>query len=429
MKRKRKPIIRPVFRFCALMSVAIAGALGTGCVSARMSDHQSNRMFREGRYLDAAARLEKAYEKKGPGHNDALLYLLDIGLSLHAAGEYEESNKWFLLADQLAEIKDYTSLAEEGATLLTGENTKNYKGEDFEKVLINTYLAINFAMLGRYEDAVVEAKRVNRKLHLMITEGKRKYQYNAFARYLSGVMYEADGLLQDAYIDYKQTLQLESDFPHLGRDLWRMAWALRMPDEARDWALRFNLTQEQMDEQKELVRSRSGKGEIIVIFQNGISPIKRPNPSFHRVPKFYPRANPVDYARVEINGRKAGRTHLLHDIESTAIRNLDEKYGAIIAKRIAGIAAKEVVAHQIGRQAGEGWGMLASLVMHVSDQADLRSWNLLPRDLQIARFVVEPGEHKVQLSTAGVVRKFPEQTVTVEPGKKVFLNFRYTPSY
>src|SRR6185503_7847510 len=142
--------------------------------------------------------------KQGENGRDLLLYLLDLGLSLHSAGRYEESNQAFLKADKIAEIKDYTSLSTEGATLLTSENIKDYKGEDFEKVLINTYLAMNYALMGDYENALVEARRVNHKLHLMVSEGQRKYKQNAFARYLSAVLYEAEGEWNDAYIDYKK---------------------------------------------------------------------------------------------------------------------------------------------------------------------------------------------------------------------------------
>src|SRR4051812_46821822 len=101
-----------------------------------MSDHVSDRLFRDGDYDAAAESLRKGLASQGESGRDRLLYLLDLGLALHSAGKYEESNKLFLEADKLAEIKDYTSLAAEATTLLVSENTKDYKGEDFEKVLI-----------------------------------------------------------------------------------------------------------------------------------------------------------------------------------------------------------------------------------------------------------------------------------------------------
>jgi hypothetical protein len=63
----------------------------------------------------------------------------------------------------------------------------------------------------------------------------------------------------------------------------------------------------------------------------------------------------------------------------------------------------------------------------VSDQADVRSWNLLPRDLQIVRIPVEPGNHTVRLQPVGAAAAGREKTVQVRKGQKVFVNFRYMP--
>lgn len=213
-----------------MFSIFAAGLLLQSCASSRMSDTQSDSLFRKGQYDEAAERLQKGLEKVGLDGRDGLLYLFDIGLSLHAAGKYNESNKYFLQADQLAEIKDYTSLSTEAATLLTSDNIKQYKGEDFENVLISVYLSMNYAFLGNREDALVEARRVNRKLYLMKTDGKRNYKQNAFARYLSAILYEADQEWNDAYLDYKFTADLVPDFPGVGIDQWAMAARLHMSD-------------------------------------------------------------------------------------------------------------------------------------------------------------------------------------------------------
>ncbi len=418
-----------------------------GCVSARMTDRETSRLFRVGQYRGAAARLEKGLQEEGENSRDELLYLLDLGLALHSAGDWEESNRVFLKADQIADIKDYTSLSREAATLLTSDNIQHYKGEDHEKVLINTYLAINFALLGKREEALVEARRVNHKLSLMVSQGKRKYKQNAFARYLSAILYESEGEYNDAYIDYQETWKLRPDFPGLGSDLWRMAYALRMQDHQERWDREFSLTTEQHEQAKKLLRARTSGdsssssseawGEIIVIYQNGISPIKRPNPQFQMVPKFYPRRNPIRSAEVFVDGASVGRPSVLMDIEKTAMTQLDEKYAGIVARKVAGIVAKEVVSNQVERLTkSEFLGGLTRILLYVSDQADLRSWNLLPRDLQILRVPVSPGLHEVTLKPnsssqlagdSGGGAGF-KKVVQVGPSRKVFLSFRSMPS-
>ncbi len=431
----------------ALAVFALAWGALTGCSSARMSDHESDSLFRQGKYEEAADRLEKGFQKEGEESRDALLYLLDIGLSLSSSGKYEESIKAFLKADKIAEIKDYTSLATESATLLTSDNIKDYQGEDFEKVLINAYLALNYAMLGNTEDALVEARRVNHKLYMMKTDGKRNYEYSAFARYLSGVLYEAEGDFNNAYIDYKEVYRIRPEFPGLGRDLWRTAWQSHLRDEMEEWDEAFHLTKEDHDEAKKVAtRSQNGEkmGEIIVVYQNGISPIKRPHPNFASIPKFYPRANPIMSAEVEIahvpavvlasdqaapapEWKKVGSPGMLDDVEKAAIEALDEKYAGIVARKVAGVVAKEVVGYEIAKKTDSPLlGALAKMALYASDQADLRSWNLLPHDFQLLRVPVEPGTYRVRALPGGQ-SPTSDKTIQVLAGKKVFVTFRYMP--
>jgi hypothetical protein len=247
----------------------------------------------------------------------------------------------------------------------------------------------------------------------MITDGQRKYKQNAFARYLSAILYESQGDWNNAYVDYKMTHDLEPGFPGLGRDLWRIALLQHDRDDQEEWDTEYHLTDADHAEAKKLLKRSPAMGEIVVLYENGISPVKSPNP--------------VSYAEVFVGTGRKGVTSKLHDIETTAIQNLDEKYGGMIAKKIAGVVAKEVVADQVEKRTKSPFlGFLARVGMYASDQADVRSWNLLPRDLQILRIPIEAGTYTVSLDPVGVP-PLPPKTIQVGPGKKVFVNFRYMP--
>jgi hypothetical protein len=401
-------------------------ALLQGCASTRMSDTVSDSLFRAQQYDQAAQHLEAGLAKAGEDSKDSLLYTLDIGLSLHSAGKYEESNKYFTRADQLAEIKDYTSLSKEAATLLVSDNIKDYKGEDFENVLISTYMSMNYALMGNNEDALVEARRVNQKLYMMVSEGKRKYKQNAFARYISAIMYEDNGAYDDAYVDYKNTHDLQPGFHGLGRDLWRCAKINGIDEDLEKWDQEYHLTK--LDHEEAMrVAPKSDLGEIIVIYENGISPIKKPNPQFQETPKFYPRYNPVSYANIEINGQIMGTTAMLENIEATAIENLQEKWGGIVAKKIGGLVAKGAVGYGVARATNSPvLGELAALLLVKADSADVRSWNLLPHDLQIFRIPVVAGTYAVRALPVGG-RASGSKTIQVGKHQHVFVNFRYMP--
>ncbi len=398
----------------------------SACQSARVSDREIDNLFRGGKYEEAATRLEAGYRKHGEeAGKDSLLYLLDLGLTRHQAGQFEESNRAFLKADEVAEIKDYTQLSVEAAVLISSDLLKAYKGEEFENVMISTYLAMNYALLGKSEDARVEARRVNRKLERMVTEGKRKYQQNAFARYLSGILYEADGNWNSAYIDYKKTWELNRDAPGLGKALWRVA---------RRGGFREDLPRWEGEYGEEVRSAAPPRAEIIVFYQNGISPRKLPNPDFSSLPRFYSRKNPAVAAQVELVGQSGvqAKTQMLYDIEQVAIQNLEEKYGSLVAKKLAGLIVKETLADQIERSTKSPLaGFLARVAMYASDQADCRSWALLPKDLQMARLEVQPGVHEIRLTPLGPfgerLEPLPGKVVSVAAGQKVFVNFRYLP--
>ena len=51
----------------------------------------------------------------------------------------------------------------------------------------------------------------------------------------------------------------------------------------------------------------------------------------------------------EINGQIAGQTAMLHNIEATAIENLDEKWGGLVAKKVAGLVAKGAVGYGVAK--------------------------------------------------------------------------------
>jgi uncharacterized protein len=424
-------------RLAFAIGFAALGAQLTACSSARMSDKESDSLFERGSYDDAARHLQAGLDKQGgESSRDGLLYMLDLGLSLHSAGHYDESNKIFARTDKLAEIKDYTSISKEAATLLVSENIQDYKAEEFENVLISTYLSMNYALEGNVEDALVEARRVNQKLYMMVSEGKRKYQQSAFARYLSAILYESEGDWNDAYVDYKNTLQLAPGYPGLGRDLWRMALANENEEDMLKWDSQFQLTAEDHASARKLLSHKEpgkAEGEIVILYENGISPVKRPNPQFNSVPKFYARFNPVSYARVLIRPastqeyHSAGATARLDDVQAMAIENLNEKYGAIVAKKIGGMVAKGAVGYGVAKLTNSPLlGELAGLVLYKADTADTRSWNLLPQSLQILRIPVEPGTYDVDVNPVGG-RSLPVKTIQVGPGKKVFVDFRYSP--
>lgn len=378
------------------------------------SDYRNN--LRDGRPSEAAHIIKDQAFKDG---DNQILYLFEYGTAEQMARDYEESNKALLQAEDLTEIKDYHSVSRIAGSLLLNEGMVQYKGDDYEKVLLNGMLAINYLMMGKLEEAQVETRKLNDKLYKYRYEGKKNYQQNPFAFYLSALIWEANRDWDSAYIDYKKAYELNPHIGYLKEDLIRSAIAARRGEDLEDWRKKFPGIKP---------ADLKNNGEVVLIYQQGWGPTKKPHPNFSRIPKLYPNYSRTVKARLEVEGGPSELSQQIVDITDIAIKQLDEQYAELIAMRVAGIGTKAVVADQI-RQRNQALGQLAWIASNMMDKADLRQWISLPSSFQIAKLRLKPGHYKVRVvgldSSGQPTGELMEWTdIQVEAKRKTFLNWR-----
>ena len=429
--------------------------------------------FYKGKYMDAAKALLPHVNKED---KDQLLFMMECGLMLHAAGDYANSNKVLLGAADLSE-KIATSISKEAAALLLNETKTNYLGEDFERVLIHMYLGINFLMLDDPDNARVEFKKVNDLLRDVEQTAGREYKQNVMAKYLTGIAFETVADLRNddndrefAYVEYKQIYELMPELELVHGDLQRLAKKLENTEDYNKWAAKFN----------EKHKIPKNAGELIMLYQAGQGAIKvsrgklledkSMNASIkvslngmpmkqgvsiaavlfalktaeHPIPKFKKRSDKIDHLVISINGKDIGKTELLENIEDTAVKNMEDSYSRMYTKFAAGIAAKAVASvaagivakkaaeqvKQLGAFAGiigavAGAGTGAALASQI--QPDLRCWHTLPANLQLGRVYLKPGKYDIEIkfiNSAGDVDRTEKQAVEIKEGKKTLLNYR-----
>jgi len=395
-----------------------------GCATYQSKVGTARHNLISGRYAEAVRDLEPLANEEG---DDQLLYLLDYATALQLAGRYNDSIKAFIKASQIADIKDYHSLSRITGSLLLNEGMVQYKGEDYEKLLIHVYLAQSFAFQGDSEGALVETRRLDEILNKYRIEAKRDYEQNAFAVYLSGILWENDHKWDDAYIAYKRVHQLNSGINLLKKDLLRTSRASQRYEDVTNWQRAFPATS--IDQWYKDRRT----GELILVYHQGRAPIKKPHPNSYRFPKLFPVPSATQGAVLKIksmSGQARGEvtSEKIYSVQDVAIKTLDDAYAGLVAKRIGGVVAKEVVADQI-RQKNETLGAIAWIGMHLADQADLRQWSTLPESFQIARYHLDEGAYKVSVQgidgTGQPTSEFmPEKDIVVKGGKKTFVLWR-----
>lgn len=389
------------------------------CATYQSKVATSRSLLERGKALEAADTLRPLAETED---GDQLVYLLDYATSLQAAGRFEESNRQFLKADQLAERMDYHSVTRVAGSLLLNEETKQYKGDTFEKIFINAQLAMNFLEMGNLESALVEARRMNEKYAKLRQEEKKDFELNPLGRYLSALAWEADGNYDSAAIAYTETYQIGGlEIEGLAQDLLRITKLARRENEYKKWKKTFpDITEDPAWFDRK-------KGELVILVQQGWGPRKTFSRTDVRWPELRPVRTETRRIRAQLN-QKSVESQVLYNVESAAIRTLEDDRLSLLGRRLTGIVAKEVTAQEIHRR-NELLGIFAWLFMHLSDRADLRQWSTLPESVQIIRLPLDPGSYDLELQGLDVSGSLTEERhertgVVIKARQKTFVTWR-----
>ena len=372
--------------------------------------------------------------KKKYGSNKELLFLLDSAMINMMCGNYEKSNEYFHRAEALTEELWTKSITKETAAFLLNDYTVPYAGEDFEKALINLFSAINYLKLGQFDDSLVEVRRLDSVLTMLNDKYSKKnnYKEDAFGRFLSGIIYEADSKLDDAYIDYYKALHTFQDYEDkygtpmpsiFVENLARVAGAVGRTDEIQSFIDGYGSTGWSEHD------GTGNQGRIVFIHFNGTAPVKRSTEIF--IPS---RDGPIALAfpRYEVtqpycrnsrviaesdSERISSDTELVEDINQIALKNLEDRRGRITLKMITRVAAKQIAINKVENKTTREILNIANLFV---ERADTRSWRTLPGEIYLGSLFVSEGEYNIHVSRCGESERFVE-TVHVAPGKTKFI--------
>lgn len=245
------------------------------CASYRQQSAQYYQSLEQADYDQAEKALGKnrLLKKK----RNRLLYLLEKGKLAHLKGQWEESNRHFNEADGMME-SERNSLGDIAMSNLLNPMMKTYRAEDFEKYLVHYYKAINYLQLNNREEALVEARRITLRNYALVDKaGQRdRYDQDGFALSLQGMIYEAAGDWNNAFIAYRNAanLYLENKGSHYGtslptqlkKDVLRMAHRNGFIDELQRYERLWNMGYDPG-------QAPEG-GELLLFWESGSAPVK-----------------------------------------------------------------------------------------------------------------------------------------------------------
>ncbi len=464
----------------SLIIVSIILPFFFGC-SASYKDklEKSEKYFYSGDYVNAIDDVRGLY--KDSAAKDRLLYLMEAGVIFHTKGDYKKSNVVFKQADEIAErIK--ISISKQALSFFLSDREKNFRGENFERVLIKFYIALNYIMLGDYRKARIYFKKLNYDLKVMkYTEGK--YKQNVAARYLNAVLSEYFQEYNSARVEYKNISMIDPGYKEILGDKFVLAVKAGDDEDIKKYKTGEKYI-ECYDNNLKRVSYNTNMGELIVIHEAGKAAIKVSRGrllddrmfakalraaitiALHSkgaaistssvIAMLGTAENPIPVYKKRdlqgehpinlfLNSKNIGKTRVVTDYSMTAIKNFNENYSKYVAKNITSIATKIVIAaiaaNEASKRAEKASGnnvLVGSLgrfiigasaggIVAASVKPDLRCWHLLPSNFQIKRVFLEPGEYNLNIefmhNRNAFVSSFPEKIV-IEKGKPLFVNFR-----
>ena len=431
----------------AFVAGPLLAVLLAGCgLSARLYEVYDLRMA-SGDCEGALAHVEASAEEYG--RNARLLQLLDRGTAALLCARYAESAAAFEEADRLSDELWTISLSRHAASYLLNDSTQPYGGEDFERVMINLLAAIDYLLLGRPDEALVEVRRMDEKLaDLEARYGPETgYREDPFGRYLGGLIYEALGEWNDAFIDYRRALEAYEEAERRGwmpvpralvADLLRVGRRLGLEADLEPFVSSY-------PEVAGAVETAGGEGgRVVLLHFDGRAPRKVSEQIFlpteaGPVTMAFPRfeTDPSPPLRLElrlVDGRTGrdfrARSFLAENVEAIALQSLEDRRGRVTAKAVARFAAKQAAIHGLAaavtkdpKEQKDVQAVLNLLNLFL-ERADTRSWRTLPARIRMATLFVPEGRYRVV--TRGPGGASPDGgEVRVEAGRTLFL-FRQT---
>lgn len=253
----------------------LIGPFFYGCSSYHRKIVNYSTHLTSGKYDKAIRDVEKnKFFKK---RRNQLLYNMEMGRLYMLQGQPEKSNRYLNAADALLE-SNFKSIQDVAVSNLVNPMMETYRGEEFEKWMVNYCKAINYLQLGKKEDAVVEVRRMTlaaNRLRDKFKDKPTRYSKDPFLFSMQGLIYEASGDWNNAFIAYRNAadVYLNSSDPYYGvsmpsqlkQDLLFAAYKMGFMDELSRY--------EKLLGEKLKSESRPGR-EMVLLIEEGTAPVK-----------------------------------------------------------------------------------------------------------------------------------------------------------
>ncbi|MCF6157307.1 MAG: hypothetical protein E3K32_01760 [wastewater metagenome] len=440
--------------------VWMAGWLGTGCASYNKQTKEINRHWEQGNFQTAAKLISPEAENQRKT-KDAVIWTLEQGAVLRAAGKLEESNHAFDIAENRInhlEQKAKIKLSRETLASVTNLTALPYEGYAYDKIMMNTYKALNYLELGEYEEARIELNRAYERQKEAVyinaariekaqEEGRmqnmrvdlEKIHRNEVFRNQYGNAYSNLERFE-GYADYVNPLTVYLDALFFmtratgGSDLERSRKSF---ERVLGMTGENTFIRQDLEMVQQTIEGHPMQPTTYIIFETGLAPEREQvridlplfliTPHVPYVGAAFPQLRYRDnYIRslTVHHDKETDSTLQLSNMDAIITREFKNVLPLIITKTIIASAVKAgsvyAASTAIGGKDNRTAGIMAAFAGAIYEvavnQADLRTWTTLPKEFQFCRFPT-PEDRKIELIVSNSLQRTPvtinEGTVTV----------------
>jgi hypothetical protein len=431
-----------------LILAAAAACTLAGCAVVRSYDAEMTQTLASA----AAGRVDAAIrtlQKNNSRSRRDLLYNLELGELERLLERYQKSQSAWNAADVQVQAWEDGARADParvaGAVLsyMINDKLRPYEGQDYEKVMLTTRMAMNDLARGQWQEARVAIKRTHEREAIIAAVRSREQQQveeearrrgarigfkdlngypvqtidnpqvnalrnsyqSAFSHYLAGFVYEALGEPSLAAAGYRQAIELHPNVALLEEALAGLDQRVAAPDDGRCDVL-FEI-------ETGLVPARVSRRFSLPIPINDRWVLVSAS-----VPVLRSQAPGFAPGELRIDGQAVLTPVQITSVDAMARKALQDEMPGILLRTFIRSVTKATAQYQVQRAASKQRSKgddtagdlldLAAVALALgsaaTESADERSWRSLPASISIARIRLPRGDHRIQLDTPSGVQ-------------------------
>jgi len=406
-----------------IFHLGIALLLMTGCASYERQTAAFRGAWNAGNVQKASELANMQVYDKSDSH-DGVIWLLEQGAALRANNQIKESIYAFERAEK--RMRHYESQAKirvskEATALAVNLESVPYEGRGYDRVMLNTYQALNYLHLGQRDAAMVELRQASDEQDAELIRNARRITSarKSAGRYRSNILRtqnsagtrnQLDSLQPSLNMDYGAFVNPFTDFLH-ALCLWSLA-----DDQSENAIVSLRRIYQTLgqprfiaDEIKAVDKILSGGKHpdlTYVIFEIGVAPIRKEVrldiPLFDQelpyvtaeFPRLENRGHPLTCAVVI--GKNKSDAMVICEMDAVIGRDFQSELPGIITRTLSSAVLKATATKQLSDKAGDIGTVAGTMYQIFSTQADLRTWTSLPKSFAVAR-VKTPSDRRLTL--------------------------------